>query len=79
MKNSEKLRTIRKIMGLRVDAFATILGVSDRTVYRWEGGSREPHSSMCRIAELFLNAEQMQQYFEALKFDRRSEKVLDKE
>jgi putative transcriptional regulator len=47
-------RSIREKMGLSQDEFASLLGVSKRTLQEWEQGRREPHGpalSLLLVAE----------------------------
>lgn len=67
MNNSERITLIRKIMGLDVAAFATLLSVSKSVVYRWESGMRQPHNSTLRLAEKFMDARQMEQLWNETK------------
>lgn len=39
--SSERLHTLRAATGLSVRQFAETVGVSDKTVYRWEGCDRD--------------------------------------
>jgi len=61
MKNSERIKLIREIMGLDVKAFASLLAVHVAQVYRWESGMREPHNSKIRLAEKYLDVKQTQE------------------
>lgn len=62
MTNAQKLMLIKKIMGLSHEAFAGLLDVSQRTVFRWKSGESDPYHFTVRCAEQYLNVNQSVEY-----------------
>jgi len=53
----QKVRELRKHLGVSQKAFAELLGVSLRTVQRWERGESKPSKlALSRLAQLFVEA-----------------------
>lgn len=48
------VKAARKTMGLSINGFADILGVSGRTVRRWEDGTRDPSELTLRFISSIL-------------------------
>jgi len=54
LKDPSPSKTIREKLSLSQDAFASLMGVSTRTIQDWEQGRREPQGpakSLLRVAE----------------------------
>ena len=54
LKDPSSAKDIREKLGLSQDAFASLMGVSTRTIQDWEQGRREPQGparSLLRVAE----------------------------
>lgn len=53
MYTPEKIRELRKSLGLTMLGFAELLGVSESTVSLWEAGSRHPkYDTLVKIDEI---------------------------
>lgn len=56
MSPSETIKDGRKALGLTAERFAVILGVTVRTVRRWEGGHTTPSDSVLALLETLQKA-----------------------
>lgn len=52
---AEEVRSIRKDLGVSQPAFAKCLGVSKKTVEKWESGDNIPSGPASRLLDLFRN------------------------
>lgn len=50
-----EVKSIRKDLGVSQPAFAKCLGVSRKTVEKWESGDNIPSGPASRLLDLFLN------------------------
>lgn len=53
--NAKEIRNIRESLGLTRTIFASILGVSRRTVESWEAGINTPAGSSARLISIMQN------------------------
>tara|TARA_R110000824_G_scaffold60887_5_gene162595 strand:+ start:688 stop:912 length:225 start_codon:yes stop_codon:yes gene_type:complete len=49
--HSINIRGIRKTLGLTQEQFASAVGVTGRTIVRWETGKSRPHAVFIRIIQ----------------------------
>lgn len=49
------IRDIRSGLGMTQMVFATVMGVSKKTVEAWEEGINTPNGPSCRLLEIFRN------------------------
>lgn len=49
----EEIKTIRSGLGMTQAIFASVLGVSPRTVESWERGINKPSGPSCRLLKLY--------------------------
>ncbi len=52
---ADEIRTIRETLGFNRAVFASILGVSRRTVESWEAGINTPAGSSARLISIMQN------------------------
>ena len=52
---AEEVKAIRKELGVSQPAFAKCLGVSRKTVEKWESGDNIPSGPASRLLDLFFN------------------------
>ena len=53
--SASEVKTIRKELGISQPAFAQCLGVSKKTVEKWESGDNIPSGPASRLLDLFRN------------------------
>ncbi len=53
--SSAEIKSIRKNLGVTQFAFAKCLGVSKKTVEKWESGDNVPSGPASRLLDLFLD------------------------
>ena len=53
--SATEIKTIRKDLGVSQPAFAKCLGVSKKTVEKWESGDNIPSGPASRLLDLFRN------------------------
>lgn len=63
MTNAQKIALIREILDLKPSGLAALLNVTERTVYRWLDGTREPHASIVSLAEKYLSSEGQREFW----------------
>jgi transcriptional regulator with XRE-family HTH domain len=69
--NPERIRDIRKRAGLTQTQFASLLGVQQHTIARWENGKREP--ARMKVAVL----EGIEQRLERQKTEEQKQKLVN--
>lgn len=53
---ADEIRTIRKDLGMTQVVFASVMGVSTKTVEAWEQGVNVPNGPSCRLLGLYRSS-----------------------
>ncbi|MDD2458419.1 MAG: helix-turn-helix domain-containing protein [Eubacteriales bacterium] len=50
--SAEEIRNIRKMLGMSQSSFASVIGVTKKTVEAWEAGTNKPSGASARLLQL---------------------------